>query len=155
MISGVHVSSILNESVTFENTSHRMPPSSWYMLFLTSRLDNGNSLPYGLPTSTIGHLKKIRKSAARLITRTRKFDSITPALRNLHWLPLEKRIIFKINVLTFRAMHGTDPQYLADLLHIHTPSRILRSSSKTLLSVVQPRLDSYGSHHITSLANKH
>ena len=42
-------------------------------------------------------------------------------------------------------MHGTAPQYLTDLLHIHTPPRILRSSSKTLLSVVRPRLDTYGS----------
>ena len=91
------------------------------------------------------HLRKIQNSAARLITRTRKFDSITPELRNLHWLPIEKMIIYKINVLTFRAMHGTAPQYLSDLLHIHTPSHILRPSSKTLLSVVRPRLDPYGS----------
>ena len=61
--------------------------------FIASRLDNGNYLLYGLTTSTISHLKKIQNSAARLITRTRKFDSITPVLRNLHWLPIEKRII--------------------------------------------------------------
>ena len=113
--------------------------------FIASRLDNGNYLLYILTTSTISHLQKIQNSAARLITRTRKFDSITPVLRNLHWLPIEKRFIFKINVLIFRAMHGTAPQYLSDLLHIHTPSRILRSSSKTLLSVIRPRLDTYGS----------
>ena len=113
--------------------------------FIASRLDNGNSLIYGLPTSTISHFQKIQNSAARLITRTRKFDSITPVLRYLHWLPIEKRINFKINVLTFPAMHGTAPQYLLDLLRIHTPSRILRSSSKTLLSVVRPRLGTYGS----------
>ena len=110
--------------------------------FITLRLDNVNYLLlYGLPTSTISNLQKIQSSAARLITHTRKFDSITPVLQNRHWLPIEKRIIFKINVLTFRAMHGTAPQYLADLLHIHTPSRKLRSSSKALLSVVRPRLD--------------
>ena len=38
--------------------------------FIPSRLDNGNSLLYGLPTSTISHLQKIQNSTARLITRT-------------------------------------------------------------------------------------
>ena len=110
--------------------------------FITSRLDNGNSLLYGLPISTISHLRKIQNLASRLITRTRKFNSVTSVLRNLHWLPLEKKDNFQIKLLTFRTINGTAPQYLADLLHIHTPSRILRSSSRTLLSVVRPTLDS-------------
>ena len=113
-------------------------------------------------------LKKIQNSAARLITRTCKFDSITPVLRNLHWLPIEKRIIFKINVLTFCAMHGTTPQYLSDLLHIHTPSRIPDRHPRpyclwfgldwTLMEAVLSLLLLHycGMNcQITSLANKH
>ena len=81
--------------------------------------DAAKQLVHAFITSTIIHLQTIQNSAARLITRTHKFDSITPVLRNLHWLPIEKRIIFKINVLTLRAMHDTAPQYQSDLLHIH------------------------------------
>ena len=56
-------------------------------------------------------------------------------------------IIFNIINISSRNLvtYFTAPQYLLDLLHTHTPSRILRSSSKTLLSVVRPRLDSYES----------
>ena len=112
--------------------------------FITSRLDNGNSLLYGLPTSIISQLKKSRiqpldwSHALASLTLSHHCCEISTGC-------LSKRIIFKISVLTFRAMHGTAPQYLSDLLHIHTPSRILRSSSKTLLSVLRPRLDTYGS----------
>ena len=68
--------------------------------FVTSRLDNGNSLLYGLPSSVIYKLQMVQHAAARVITRTRKFDSITPVLKELHWLPVHKRIIFKLLVLT-------------------------------------------------------
>ena len=71
--------------------------------FVTSRLDNVNSLLYGLPSSVIHKLQMVQHAAARVITRTRKFDSITPVLKELHWLPVHKRIIFKLLVLT----HGS------------------------------------------------
>ena len=88
--------------------------------FIISGLDNENSLPHGLPISTISHLQKIQNSTASLITHTPKFESITSVLRNMHWLPIGKIIMFKISVLTFlsvltillsMALHGTAPQY--------------------------------------------
>ena len=96
-------------------------------------------------------ISEIRKyitadAAARVITRTRKFDSITPFLKELHWLPVHKRIIFKLLVLTYRSIRGTAPQYLSSLLHSHQPPRTLRSAaSQALLTVDRTRLDTYGS----------
>ncbi len=34
--------------------------------------------------------------AARILTKTKKVDHITPVLRSLHWLPVCQRIDFKI-----------------------------------------------------------
>ena len=98
--------------------------------FVTSRLDNGNSLLYGLPSSMIYKLQMVQHAAARVITRTRKFHSITPVLKELHWLPVHKRVIFKLLVLTYLPIRGTVPQYLSSLLHSHQPSRTLRSASQ-------------------------
>ena len=112
--------------------------------FVTSRLDNGNSLLYGLPPSMAHKLQMVQHAGARVITRTRKFDSITPVLKELHWLPVHKRIIFKILVLT-SSIRGTAPQYLLSLLHSHQPSRTLRSAFQALLTVDKTRLDTYGS----------
>jgi len=41
--------------------------------------------------------------------------NITPVLANLHWLPVLKRVIFKMAVLVWKCLHGEAPNYLADL----------------------------------------
>ena len=69
----------------------------------------------------------------------RKFDSITPVLKEF-----QKRIIFKLLVLTYRSIRGIAPQYLPSLLCIHQPSQTLRSASQALLTVDRTRLDTYG-----------
>ena len=113
--------------------------------FVTSRLDNGNALLYGLPSSVIHKLQMVQHAAARVITRTRKLYPITPALKELHWLPVHKRIIFKLLVLAYRSIRGTAPQYLSSLLRSYQLSRNLRSASQALLTVDRTRLDTYGS----------
>ena len=76
----------------------------------------------------------MQNTAATLVSRTREFSSITPVLCDLHWLPVEQRITFKI-LLTFKALNGLAPSYLSELISLHSPTRTLRSSSESLLSV--------------------
>ena len=64
--------------------------------FVTSRLDNGNALFYGLPQNQISRLQHIQNTAARVVTLSRKSCHITPTLKELHWLPVSQRIVFKL-----------------------------------------------------------
>ena len=52
--------------------------------FISSRLDYCNSLLVGTADCVIRKLQGVQNAAARLITGTRKFDRITPNLRDLH-----------------------------------------------------------------------
>ncbi len=65
-------------------------------VFIFSRLDYCNSLYYSTQRKLLDRLQMVQNSATRLLTGTRKYDHITPALRSLHWLPVPYRINFKI-----------------------------------------------------------
>jgi len=77
--------------------------------YVTSRLDMGNSLLYGLPDSQINRLSRLQNIAARIVTRTKPREHITPVLRDLHWLPIKDRIVFKILMLVHRHSINMSP----------------------------------------------
>jgi len=65
--------------------------------FISRRLDYCNSLLYGVSDSLLAKLQTVQNAAARVITGTRrKFNHITPVLRDLYWLPVRQRITFKL-----------------------------------------------------------
>ena len=112
--------------------------------FITSRLDYGNAILYGLPQYKLEKLQRIVNAAARIVSKTKRFDHVTPVLHQLHWLPIEERTDFKVLLLTFRAYHQTAPEYINELVTKYVPSRHLRSPTGTLLTVQKSRTKRYG-----------
>ena len=120
---------------------------------VTSRLDYGNSLLYGCPSTLLRKLQLVQNSSARLITNTKRTDHITPVLKELHGLPIEQRITFKVLLLTYRAIHGTSPNYISNLITRYAPVRVLRSGEA--FQLCQPFTKSrFGDNAFTSFAPK-
>ena len=73
-----------------------------------------------------------------------KFDSVSAAVRNeLHWLPIEKRIRFKIALLVRHCIVGAAPEYLTELCHPVSSSsgrQCLRFASRVDLILPRFRL---------------
>ena len=72
----------------------------------SSRLDYGNSLFYNMSKENLYKLQKVQNAAARLVYMKKKTDSVSHLLNELHWLPVESRILFKILLIVFKVLHG-------------------------------------------------
>ena len=120
--------------------------------FVTSRLDNLNSLLFGVHAYLIVKLQLIQNSSACLITWVKSSEHITPALISLHWLPVKYRIEYKILLLTYKAQHGKAPAYLKDLLIPYNPKRCLRSCARHELEPQKSRLKRFGDRTFTCCA---
>jgi len=109
-------------------------------------------LLYGLPKFLIDRLQNVQNAAARVVTRTKKYDDIKPVLKQLHCLPISQRITYKMLLLTYKALNGQGPDYITELLEPYVPTRNLRSSFKKLLKVPSIKLVSYGHRFFSFVA---
>ena len=112
--------------------------------FVTSHLDYGNVMFYNLPQSQICRLQRLQNAPARLILRKRKFDSARECLKELHWLPVHRRVEFKIALFVYKYKQGILPSYLGDLIKVKTNQRVLRSDGKDLLVMPRTNTESFG-----------
>ena len=87
---------------------------------------------------------QMQKLASSSVFRTRqlvllvglpKWQDIGLILRKLHWLPVCKRILFKMLLLVYKSLNGLAPEYINDLLKPYIPTRTLISSTLGLLRV--------------------
>ena len=78
---------------------------------ISSRLDQLNSILYGISLKHIARLQRIQHPARVVMnqhSRTSKLSS-SELLKQLHWLPIEWRIWFKLATLTFKALRTGYP----------------------------------------------
>ena len=77
--------------------------------------------------------------AARPVCKASRSEQLSPLLVDLHWLPVERRIEYKIATLYYCMITCTAPHYLSDLLELYIPSRTLRFSPGIRIFCIQNR----------------
>jgi len=99
--------------------------------FINTRLDYCNSLYYDIADGSMSRLQSVQNAAALLITGVRRCQLITPVhIRQLQWLPVRRRVEFKLSTNVYRSLAGTAPAYLSEECTLVTAAghRPLRSA---------------------------
>ncbi len=96
----------------------------------------------------------VQNAAARVLSRTRKYDHISPVMSTLHWLPIKQRIDFKILLMTYKALDGLAPQYLSELFSHYSPPRPLRSQNSGHLIIPRISKSTAGGRSFFHVATK-
>ena len=89
-------------------------------------------------------LQNVQNNAARVVNGSKKYDRITPILKDLQWLTIRKRIEFKILLLNFVCMQGCGSPCLRELLVKQTNEGTLRSNTKNVLQIPHTNLKGFG-----------
>ncbi len=121
---------------------------------MNSRLDYFNALLGGCSARLINKLHVVQNVAARVLTRTRKYEHISPVLSTLHWLRIKQLIDFKILYITYKALNGLAPQYLSELLSYYSPSCPLLSQNSGQLIIPRISKSTAGGRSFFYLASK-
>ena len=107
--------------------------------FVTTKLDLNNSLLAGLPGYVIHRLQLVQNAAAKTVADLKTFEHVTHVLQNLNWLPVEKRIMFKLLLLCYKALNGAGPGYPKDMTQIAEPKRTGLRSGDNVLHLERPQ----------------
>ena len=96
-----------------------------------SKLDYCNCLYMNLPKTRLNKLRSTLNSAVRYIYSIKDWtEDLLPYYKKAHILPLDERIFFKVCLLSFKAVHGSSPDYINELVEIDTPLILTNTRSK-------------------------
>ena len=98
----------------------------------------------GITDELLCSLQNVQNNAARVVRCSIKYDHITPVLKDLYWLPIRKRIEFKILLLALKCMQCCAPLFLREKLVKHANTRTLRPNTKNLLQIPHTNLKRFG-----------
>ena len=110
---------------------------------MTSRLYYCNSLLYGINGYLMSQLQRCQNNTACIVSLWWKYDHITPVLKDLHWLPVEQGINYKIMLLAYKTQQGMAPPYMSSLLSPYKPGTSLWSEGKQFLTTPRYRLEGF------------
>ena len=127
---------------------------------ILSKVDYCNSLYTFLPKTQTKHLQKLINSSVRFIfhiTGKDRMEHITPRLQELHFLPIEYRVKFKICLMVYKSLNNKSPIYIQELIKLREPNQntFLRiDKDKLILTYTAPAKQDYKNRSFSYAAPK-
>jgi len=150
--------SLLIESMLLSPPSHRRDQTRvhWWMLIATTgpcvhHVTSGLLQRIANCSMAVRQrLQRIQNSAARLVCAEPAFSHPTPLLHRLHWLPVARRITYKLCVLMLDVFH----EILRNELHwLSVPQRVKFKLGAMMFRCLRHSVPRYLSDFCTPVAN--
>ena len=103
-------------SATYAVLCQNLKCSGLSHLLVLARKDYCNSFLAGLPAVTLAPLNRVMNSAVRLVAGLGVRDHVTPAMRELHWLPVTFRVQYKLCLMVHSSVNCCSTEYITDIL---------------------------------------
>ena len=121
-------------------------------------MNYANSVLFGCPQKHAARLQRVRQALARVVMQQSSVSPLTSTastelLKQVHWLPIEWRIRFKLACLVHKILNTGHPPYLNELIQYHKHASSTRSAASHLLSVPRHNL-SFGARAFRVAAPK-
>ena len=126
---------------------------------VVSCLDYCNVLYHKISNRSYHQLQLIQNACAKAITGKYKHDHLADDLKDLHWLDVRKRVLFKVGLLAYKSVNGLAPAYLQEMfsyghyghsLKLIVPDYRLERYGRRAFSYTGPRLLNSLPSHVTS-----
>ena len=124
--------------------------------YILPLIDYCNNLLFNLPAYKLIKLQRLQNYVVSYVhpPPRRSSDSITPLLKQLHWLPVSYRIKYTLSLTIHNAIHHNSPDYLGSLLHLHTPTTLIHNRSSNTFLLTTPHLHNLHFSHILSFISR-
>ena len=100
-------------------------------------------------------MQSVQNAAARRVSGARRRDHITAVLHRLHWLPVRKRVDFKMATLIYSSPSSMTPAYpAADCLVVSEEGRRQLRSADSRSCVVARTYSNFGDQCFAAAAPK-
>ena len=100
-----------------------------------SKLEYCNTLLLGTSGHQLSRLQMIQNMGCRVISNLKKYDHVSNAMKELHWLKVQEWIHYKVLVTMYQCVNGLAPSFLTNLLDLDLTTKHLRSDTQGKLPI--------------------
>ena len=85
-------------------------------------------------------MQRVQNISSKLILKSERGDCSMNSLKELHWLPVEYHVKYKILTITHKSIYGNTPAYLKEkVMLVACNNRYLLRSNDDSLKLVVPK----------------
>ena len=121
-----------------------------------THLDYSNAILVNSPNATIKQFQFVQNFGANIVINKRKQDWVTECLKELHWIPVRSRCIYKLLTILYNSLRKEGPTHLQTILNVKYSQRSAKNSAQDndIINLVTPfkRRKIYADHGFTFTA---